>query len=350
MHLQSEAAIDFGGQPLVALTPLYHFLSDAEELPLGNRFKLLRYSEDLPLKIDPGDIFSRHLQIYPPAYVLWQLPWVAFGDWAELEFSAHPIEEFADKMQHLFVFPAANLFRQLRLFKPGRLFAGETFVLGNPAPTGNDTWRTLLSQRASLMSLDLLTLPAETENFTLLSAEVPFFDVFAGALFPLLDSLDKPDCAFPQLLMALELFGRRDSIDNEVLYCLTALEGLLTSESNSELSYRLSLRVASLLGPDDESRKRMFKDMKDFYDVRSKIVHGSGFKLKLKHQVLLKQISTLREYLRRILLSIMALLKDGTSAGRLEQLFDEIVLDETLRKRVQADAAKYIHIVVPPAE
>jgi hypothetical protein len=195
-----------------------------------------------------------------------------------------------------------------------------------------------------------LTLPAETENFTLLSAEVPFFDVFAGALFPLLDPLDKPDCAFPQLLMALELFGRRDSIDNEVLYCLTALEGLLTSESNSELSYRLSLRVASLLGPDDESRKRMFKDMKDFYDVRSKIVHGSGFNLKLKHQVLLKQISTLREYLRRILLSIMALLKDGTSAGRLEQLFDEIVLDETLRKRVQADAAKYIHIVVPPAE
>jgi hypothetical protein len=350
MHLSPEIASEFVRQPFIALTPLYHFTSDANELSLGNKFRLVRYSGEPPLNLVADDILLKHLQICAPDYMLWQLPRLPYQDWGQLKLSAPTAEEFAAAMQPLFFFPAANLFRQFRLFKPGRLFAGETFILLNPTFMAKDFWETQIGQRASLMRIDFSILPHETETFSLSAAEAPFFDAFSGALSPLLDSLNTPDCAFPQLEMALDLFGRADGLDNEVLYSLTALEGLLTSESTSELSYRLSLRVASLLGTNDESRKQVFKDMKEFYDLRSKIVHGIGFKLKPKHHARLQQIPVLREYLRRVLLSIMALLIEGMSGAKLEELLDDIVLDETARRKVQGNAAKYTHLAFAPPE
>jgi hypothetical protein len=327
------------------LTPLYHFSSDVEELPLGNTFKLLKFSGKSPVNLGADDILSRHLQIYPPDYLLCQLPRIPQKDRSKVQLS---LEEITARTNALVFFPAANLFRQIRLFKPGRLFAGETFVLLKPA-LGTDFWETQVGQKASLMNIDFSTLPHESEGYDLSAAEAPFFVVFSAALSPLFDSLNNPECAFPQLEMALELFGRNDGLDNEVLYSLTALESLLTGESTSELAYRLSLRVATLLGTDDESRKRVFKDMKEFYDLRSRIVHGSGFRLKPKHHARLQQVPVLREYLRRILLSMMALFMEGISGSKLEELLDDVVLDDTARRKVQGSAEKYINLAFAPS-
>jgi len=203
-----------------------------------------------------------------------------------------------------------------------------------------------MSKRASLMSIDFSVLPHEEERFSLNSEEQPFFEVFSNFLLPFFKS--GPESSFPQLAMALELFARTEGKDSDVLYALTALEGILTNESNTELAYRLSLRVANLLGTDNESRKRIFKDMREFYDLRSKIVHGSGFKLRPKHIARLHQIPLLREYLRRVLLSMFALVLEGLSVGQLEELLDEIAIDDITRTKVQNTAAKYLHLAVTP--
>jgi uncharacterized protein YecA (UPF0149 family) len=130
-----------------------------------------------------------------------------------------------------------------------------------------------------------------------------------------------------------------------VLNALTALEALLTNESNAELSYRLSLRVANLLESDDASRLNRFTEMKEFYDLRSKIIHGSASKFSPKLQHRLETVESLREILRRTILSVMALCLDANPTKiRLDELLDKIVFDETQRKEVQAQAAKLLHL------
>jgi hypothetical protein len=56
-------------------------------------------------------------------------------------------------------------------------------------------------------------------------------------------------------------------------YC-SAFESLLVSNA-TELTYRLSQRVAWLLGATPEERWQIFHQLKTAYDIRSKAVHGS---------------------------------------------------------------------------
>jgi hypothetical protein len=338
-------------QPLMALTPLYNFSSDSEDLRVSDVFRLQRYTEQLlQRQLSTADICQKHLQIHPPDYILLQVPDMSPSEWVDLMSSeGFPVEKVQSLVHSMFMIPALNLFRELRLFKPGFLLAGDTFVLTNPELAKSDSWGTLANQRASLMRIDFSTLPHQRNQYTLTSSELPFLQGFIASLSPTLESLISPDCPYPELHMALELFGRNEGLDNEVLNLFTALEGLLTNDSTSELTYRLSMRVASLLGEDDESRKRVFNEMKSFYDLRSKIVHGSGFRLKPKYQALLEQVSTLREYVRRVILRIMALLVNGIQPAEIEGLLDDMVFDESARKRVYSESTRFIHIAATSA-
>ena len=56
-------------------------------------------------------------------------------------------------------------------------------------------------------------------------------------------------------------------------YC-TALESLFLSDI-TELAHRLSERVAYFLENEPEKRKEIFKQAKEIYSIRSKVVHGS---------------------------------------------------------------------------
>jgi hypothetical protein len=57
--------------------------------------------------------------------------------------------------------------------------------------------------------------------------------------------------------------------DSQLVDAVTALEALL-STSDTEITFRLSLRVAALLGRDEQDRRQIFDGMKRFYDARSK--------------------------------------------------------------------------------
>jgi hypothetical protein len=58
--------------------------------------------------------------------------------------------------------------------------------------------------------------------------------------------------------------------ESQMLDAITAIEALLGTET--EISFRLSFRVAALLATNDQERGTLLTLMKDFYDTRSKIV------------------------------------------------------------------------------
>ena len=71
-------------------------------------------------------------------------------------------------------------------------------------------------------------------------------------------------------------------------YC-SALESLFSHDS-SELTYKLSERVAVFLEEDKEKRIECFKNVKDLYKIRSSVVHGSFIGV--------KSLKELRKYAR----------------------------------------------------
>ena len=55
---------------------------------------------------------------------------------------------------------------------------------------------------------------------------------------------------------------------------MIALEALFSG--GYEIRYRVSLRIATILGFIGKDKKEVFENVKKLYDKRSKIVHGSG--------------------------------------------------------------------------
>jgi hypothetical protein len=69
-----------------------------------------------------------------------------------------------------------------------------------------------------------------------------------------------------------------------------SLETLLNRGEKELISFRVSLYMALLIGINLKERKIIEKDIKDFYSLRSNLVHGSCFKLKDKDFDLIKKV------------------------------------------------------------
>jgi hypothetical protein len=91
--------------------------------------------------------------------------------------------------------------------------------------------------------------------------------------------------------------------DARLVDCITAIEALLGAET--EIVFKLAFRVANILGTDDNERVYIFNQMKGYYDVRSRVVHGQP--LKAKHHSLMQNEKTLLDLLRRLLVGFLRL-------------------------------------------
>jgi hypothetical protein len=69
--------------------------------------------------------------------------------------------------------------------------------------------------------------------------------------------------------------GDRLTQEDKLIDYWIGLESLFVPDTNEELSYRTALRIAAFLGSDGAERQRIYKEMKDSYSLRSRIVHGS---------------------------------------------------------------------------
>jgi Apea-like HEPN len=91
--------------------------------------------------------------------------------------------------------------------------------------------------------------------------------------------------------------------DSQLLDCVTALEALLGADN--EIAFKLSFRVASILADTDEERSNLLKLLKNFYNTRSRVIHGAN--LQAKHQTLLQSVDELRNIVKRLLVAFIRL-------------------------------------------
>jgi hypothetical protein len=84
-----------------------------------------------------------------------------------------------------------------------------------------------------------------------------------------------------RLALALRRFDSaysRYEYEDSLIDLWIAFEALLLSDGNIELSYRVSLRIAALVGTGPSERGAVFEQAKRSYKYRSKVVHGEATK------------------------------------------------------------------------
>ena len=83
----------------------------------------------------------------------------------------------------------------------------------------------------------------------------------------------------PSFNLAVSYFNRsygQRFLTNEFLDIMFVLENIFLRDGIQELKYKLSLRMAYVLGANDNTKREdIFTFIKDCYDIRSNIVHGS---------------------------------------------------------------------------
>lgn len=116
---------------------------------------------------------------------------------------------------------------------------------------------------------------------------------------------DKIKMALRRWLTAYQRLQGEDAI---IDYWI-ALESLFLTDGNQELGFKASLRIAEFIGSEIEDKiikkDDIFENMKDSYNIRSKVVHGS-FKKNGKDLEKLRKFTKLtRDYLRLAILKII---------------------------------------------
>ena len=132
----------------------------------------------------------------------------------------------------------------------------------------------------------------------------------------------------------------RHDWEDRIIDLLIAAEAIFLSQAGSqgELKYRLKLHAAMFLATDSKTRKQIFEDMSLAYDLRSKIVHGTGelnsaiSKIKKKEAVGLGEKYKLDQFVYRIQNYIRAAINKTimiASKNKQQEIFnwDELLLN-----------------------
>lgn len=132
-------------------------------------------------------------------------------------------------------------------------------------------------------------------NYSLASEESEEFAEFWNII---IDQIKNPDDNYRVALDKFSNSFHRANENDRLLDCVIALESLfLKSGENQEMSYRLSQRGALLLGDDAENALEVKENLREAYNRRSRLVHGStaetdeDFVLKL-HELTRKSLAT----------------------------------------------------------
>lgn len=152
-------------------------------------------------------------------------------------------------------------------------------------------------------------------------------------LIPILRALEpSEDDPYPPPLVALSRFNRSldfsvPAFTDQVVDLAVGLEAALSGQSSTEIGFRLRNRAANLLARPKDPAEVIYDDVKQLYDIRSSIVHGSSFSSR-KVQRQLEQVSSAkltrfpgevmelaldrwRDLLRRAIATRLALAQDG---------------------------------------
>jgi len=130
-------------------------------------------------------------------------------------------------------------------------------------------------------------------------------------------------------------FGVEESNhENKIIDFFVAFEALCLPEKD-ELAYRLSNRIAMLLGKNIEEAEKIKKFMVKAYTVRSNIVHGEEIKsitIERKEIKLGEFAQRVEQYLRESLKSFIMLSKKYKKQKSITDLLDKSLIDVKTRK------------------
>ena len=117
----------------------------------------------------------------------------------------------------------------------------------------------------------------------------------------------------------------------KIINCIVALEDLLTLPGQgTEVGYKISNRAAILLAKDGNERKKLRKEFKDFYNLRSRIVHGEFVDLGAH------DFGLLVLWTRMIIMMFLGMADDKSHQTIIDEIDDAIIdndLIDTLREK-----------------
>ena len=326
--------------PLTSVTPLYGLVSEADVIVISDGVTITRISEERLEILSADDVFIDHIRLYQPQHLLWKTielssdqvtSIVEFSRTLETDLWRGGAENIPAVLAY--VEPVSQLLRAFQLFKPGRFVAGDTSFFVRSQETD---CKTLSLARCSEMSIDYQFVEQFAPHYVFNAAEVPFLLSFVQRLNAAWPRIQE----FPQIDLALHRYSGESAQYGGVIELMISLEAVLVPETEG-IAFRLSQRVANLLGRDAPSRNELFKQIKDFYGLRSKIVHGAKFRL--KEITAAQLVDDLREITRRVLLSIMALAADADLDSAFYESLDGMCLDDNLRSSFQTKASVLLH-------
>lgn len=133
------------------------------------------------------------------------------------------------------------------------------------------------------------------------------------------------------LRIALDFYNRsmwEEYKDNKLISAFVAFEALYTGGQRTELSYRLSHRVATLLGEYDKGRKDIFDRMRTLYDKRSSLMHGTD--VRIEDADIVDSLRYLRESLNRFVV-----IASRFSKEQILEMIDEAIVDKDKHSELQ---------------
>lgn len=322
--------------------PLHGFGTNKDVLEFSKGVQICSYDEtQFELLLEPWAAVRDYLRVHPAEYLVQARPPNAqlslqMGDAADA--GGIGISMFVSDEWYK---AADSLVRSLRLFKPGHFTRGPKFLcLTKELPA-----ELRRNSRPPALSCCMNYIPWDEEPPSGPQEVAYFFDavdldcfkrfnVELSTAFARLQNFDKLALADKHFNAS---FAEKGS-QSQILDIFACLEALLL-ENADELTFRLATRMANLLGADADERRKLSSEVKDFYKVRSRIVHGEI--LKPKETQLLGQVGRLRELARRVILSCVALSLDVEPGTDLFASLDAMSFDEKHRSKVQEKASKF---------
>jgi Apea-like HEPN len=127
-----------------------------------------------------------------------------------------------------------------------------------------------------------------------------------------------------------------DNADLALISFTTCLESLF-STVEQELSFRLSLRVATFLADENAKRKQLFEEAKDVYRIRSKVVHGAKIHKDSETAAIILVDGVLpnaERLARKCLAKVLEMQVENIfeNSEKLNELFEELIFSNSLEK------------------
>lgn len=220
-----------------------------------------------------------------------------------------------------------NLVKTFRLYKSGNV-RNYFYILVPSDFTGGYMTNRYITQGGFL-------------NYHFSSSEIKDFLEFQKILTTLIPNEWNKDNRYIEIAIRYFNFANeRDSNEDKMVDYLIALEALYLNGDHGEFTYRLAHRAASMLGSTFDRRRVTFEKVKDAYNLRSQIVHGSSNPK--KREITNEDVEKVNNYVRISIVKYLNLNKTHNSKKLILEKIDESLFGEASWDTLQKDARAFL--------